>query len=110
MSTPMRRTRSLCCARPACGQATTPATPKGDPHVAAITPTQVRKRLRERREASLQHRIVFVERHEHADAPHALGLLRARHERPRRRAAECSDEISPPKANAHLTLPREGTL
>jgi hypothetical protein len=26
--------------------------------------------------------------HQHADAPHALALLRARRERPRRRAAE----------------------
>ena len=51
-------------------------------HVAAIGPTEVRKRLRERRDATLRLRIVFVEPHEHADAPHALALLRARRERP----------------------------
>ena len=35
--------------------------------------------------------------HEHADAPHPLGLLRARRERPRRRrAAEQRDELAPP--------------
>ena len=35
--------------------------------------------------------------HEHADAPHPLGLLRARGERPRsRRAAENADKFPPP--------------
>ena len=68
--------------------------PKVHPHVAAIGPTQVRKRLRERREARLPHGIVFVARHEHADAPHAVALLRPRRERPnRRRAAEPCDEL-----------------
>ena len=42
------------------------------PHVAAIGPTQARKRLRERRDARLI--IVFVAPHDHADAPHPLGL------------------------------------
>jgi hypothetical protein len=32
--------------------------------------------------------IVFVARPEHADAPHAVALLRARRERPSRRASE----------------------
>ena len=45
----------------------------------------------ERREAGLKFRIVRGCGQEHADAPHALGLLRARRERPsappRRRAA-----------------------
>src|SRR5262249_20223612 len=48
--------------------------------------------------------------HEHADAPHAVALLRVRHERPRRRAAECGDEVAPSKANTHLALPRQGAL
>jgi hypothetical protein len=34
-------------------------------------------------------------RHQHADAPHALGLLRARRERPRGRAPEQRDEVAP---------------
>jgi hypothetical protein len=42
--------------------------------------------LNERREA-----IVFVAPHEHADAPHAVALLRPRRERPRRRAAKERD-------------------
>jgi putative ABC transport system substrate-binding protein len=40
--------------------------------------TKFRKRLSERGEASLRHGIVFVARHEHADAPHPVGLLRPR--------------------------------
>src|SRR6516162_4027501 len=78
--------------------------PKVNPHVAAISPTQARKRLSERREARLPHGIVFVIRHEHADTPYAVALLRPRRERPRRRAAEERDELAPPKANAHLAL------
>jgi hypothetical protein len=34
--------------------------------------------------------------HEHADAPHSLGLLRPRRERPSRRAAEQRDELASP--------------
>src|SRR5215468_2536292 len=68
--------------------------PKVHPRVAAINPSQVRKRLRERRVAKLPLRIVFVERHEHADAPHAVSLLRPRSERQRRRAAEERDEVA----------------
>jgi hypothetical protein len=52
------------------------APPKVHAHVAAIGPTQARKRLRERRNDSLCHGI-FVDRHEHADAPYAVALLRA---------------------------------
>jgi hypothetical protein len=70
------------------------------PHVAAIGPTQVRKRLHERGEAKLPHGIVFVARHEPADAPDAVALLRVRRERPRRRraAAEERDELAPSKS------------
>ena len=53
------------------------------PHVAAIGPAQVCKGLSERGELSLPHGIVFVARHEHADAPYAVALLRARRKRPR---------------------------
>ena len=41
-------------------------------------------------------RIVRGRVHEHADAPHPLALLRARRQRPRRRAAEQRDELAPP--------------
>jgi hypothetical protein len=53
--------------------------------------------------------IGFAVRHEHADAPHSVALLGMRRERPRRRAAERSDEFSPSKANAHLSLLCQGT-
>jgi hypothetical protein len=57
---------------------------KVDPHVAAIGPTQVRKRLSERRDDSLRLGIVFVApSYEQADTPYPLALLRPRHQRPR---------------------------
>jgi hypothetical protein len=47
--------------------------------------------LQKRRVAGLVFWIVRHSRHEHADAPHPLALLRPRHYRPRsRRAAERS--------------------
>src|SRR5262249_46885101 len=73
------------------------APPKADPHVAAIGPPQVRKRLSERGVAKLPLRIVFVERHEHADLPHALARLRPRRERPRdRRANQAANKFATP--------------
>ena len=46
-------------------------------------------------DAGLRFRIIRSEGHEHADAPHPLGLLRPRRERPRgRRAAEQRDELA----------------
>src|SRR5262249_37750776 len=68
--------------------------PNVDPRVAAISPTQVRKRLRECRKATLLLGFIFVARQEHADASHAVALLRPRRERPRRRAKE-RDELAP---------------
>jgi hypothetical protein len=61
--------------------------------------------LRERRNDSLLHGIVFVAIQEPADAPHAVALLGARRERPRRRGTESSDEFAPSKANPHTTPP-----
>ena len=46
------------------------------------SPTHTRKRLRERRDATLRLGIVFVARRKHADAPHPPALLRSRRERP----------------------------
>jgi hypothetical protein len=65
------------------------------PQVAAIGPTQVRKRLCERGHVSLPHGIVFVARHEPADAPHPLALLRLCWERPSRRAANPRNKFAP---------------
>src|SRR5258705_1727522 len=41
-------------------------------------PTQIRKPLRDPGDASLSLRIAFAEPHQHADPPHAVGLLCAR--------------------------------
>jgi hypothetical protein len=68
---------------------------KVHPHVAAVDPAQVSERLRERKEAGLHHGLVFVVRHEHADAPHAVALLRPRRKRPRRcHTAEKRDRLA----------------
>src|SRR5262249_24762377 len=65
------------------------------PQVAAIGPTQTGKRLNECRNVSCSG-IIFVERQQHAYAPHAVALLRARQERPRDcRATEQRDKIPP---------------
>jgi hypothetical protein len=72
----------------------TTAPTKVNSHVAAIGPTQVRKRLSEPRHPSIKG-IVFVESHEHADPTHPAALLRARRDWPCRRAAEERDELAP---------------
>jgi len=48
------------------------------PHIAAIGPTEVRKRLRKHRDQNHRRGIISVERHERADAPYAVSLLRGR--------------------------------
>jgi hypothetical protein len=61
--------------------------------VASFGPTQLLQRLAEYRMEGLSVRISFESgTGEHADAAHALVLLRPRRERPRRRAAEQRDE------------------
>ena len=49
-----------------------------DADIAALRPSEPFEPLPECREARLHFRIVLGEAHQHADAPHALGLLRAR--------------------------------
>jgi len=60
-----------------------------DLHVATDRPARLLQPLRKRRDAGLHYRIVRGQRHEHANAPHPLRLLRTRRERPHGcRAAE----------------------
>src|SRR5262245_27086407 len=67
-----------------------------DPQVAALAPSQLAERLCERGEPGLPLGIVRGDIREHADAPRAFGLLRARRERPRNgRAAEKRYEVAP---------------
>jgi hypothetical protein len=61
--------------------------------------------LQERGDLDRRFRIVHSDSHKHADAPHSLALLPTRNERPRRCAAEPSDEFAPSKAKPHLPLP-----
>ena len=72
-------TNSAACLRMSVGIARGPA--GVDPHVAADGPAQLLQPLKERREAGLNFRIVRGRGQEHADAPHALALLRVRGER-----------------------------
>jgi hypothetical protein len=57
-----------------------------DPHVLADGPARLLQALRQRRQAGLRFRIVRRHGHEYANAPHPLALLRARRQRPCRRA------------------------
>src|SRR5262245_22326165 len=69
--------------------------PKYELQIAALAPSERRKPLRESGEIALRHRVALRKTHEHPDAPHPLGLLRARRERPRgRRAAKQRDELA----------------
>jgi len=63
-------------------------------HIAADDPAQFAEPLQERCIAGLSFGIVRHPGHKHADAPHPLGLLRARRERPGCRAAQTADEVS----------------
>ena len=79
-----------------------------DAHVAANDPARLRQALQECSDPGLKFRIVRSCGQDYANAPHALALLRARRERPRRRRNEKGDEFPPPhgsypKANDHRT-------
>ena len=63
----------------------------------ALGPAEFSKPCSERCYVGLCYWVAFSLRQQHADAPHLLGLLRARRERPRRRrAAEQRDELAAP--------------
>src|SRR5262249_59938735 len=71
-------------------------------HFAPAPRTGFRSPTRKARERGSPRRIALGHVHEHADAPQALALLRARGDRPRnRRAAKERDESSP--ANHSIT-------
>jgi hypothetical protein len=62
----------------------------------AIRPAQLAQALPKSANPSLSFWIALGICHQHADAPHSLGLLRARRERPDdRSAAKHDDKIAP---------------
>jgi hypothetical protein len=65
--------------------------------IAAVHPSQLCQLLLECANTGFALAITLGERHYDSNAPHPLGLLRVRHERPRRRrAAEQRYEIAAP--------------
>jgi hypothetical protein len=67
-----------------------------DAEVAAVDPAQVAQSLLKGSDPQSRLWIIGGERHEHADVPHPLRLLRPRRERPcSHRAAEQRDELAP---------------
>src|SRR5262245_40223956 len=62
--------------------------------VAAFLPAEAFKSLPKCCEPLLPYGAASRAMHQHADPPHPLGLLRARRERPRRRATEQRDELA----------------
>jgi len=102
------RERSQFCGMPAdiVGSAARPV--RVDAHVAADDPARLCQRLLECAEPGLIVGVVCARWQQHADAPHALALLRARRERPRgRRTAKCGQQFSPSDGDCHTPLPRE---
>ena len=65
-----------------------------DLQIAAYLPAELFKPLIKRDQPALGLRII-PDAHQDADASRSLSLLRARHERPGRRAAEERDELAP---------------
>jgi len=74
-----------------------------DAHIATVGPPQFLQALHKGREASLRFRLVGGRAHENANTPHSLSLLRACHDRPRRRTANQRDELAP----SHGRRPRD---
>src|SRR6516165_11624223 len=67
-----------------------------DLDVLPLHPAELAQPLAECRNPGLNFRIALGIRHQHADPPHAFGLLRARRQRPRgSRSAEQRDELAP---------------
>src|SRR5262249_51448428 len=65
-----------------------------DLQVATLAPTELLKSLAKCCQSAQRLLVIVSPRQQHADPPHALGLLRPHSERPRRRPAEKRDEIA----------------
>src|SRR5262249_57578747 len=71
--------------------------------IATAHPTELAERLIEHREVGPTDRVAFGIRRHHADAPHAVALLRPRDQRPRRRrgATKEREERAAVRGGAH---------
>src|SRR5262245_19754951 len=67
-----------------------------DAYITADHPARLPEPLQERPGPGLKFAIVCARGQKHADATDALALLPARRQRPRRRAAQQSDELASP--------------
>ena len=76
-----------------------------DPEIAALAPTEFVETLPKRRNAPKCVRVVLGGRHQHANPPHSVALLRLRSKWPRCRAAEKRDELAP----LHVQPQAQGT-
>src|SRR5262249_11548289 len=74
------------------------------PDIAALDPAEPLKSLAQRRDAGLPYRIVGGKWHEHADASHPVGLLRAPRDRPCPGATKEGDEMAPLHSTTPLPL------
>src|SRR5262249_41688427 len=73
-----------------------------DAQVLSLAPTERLQALPKGRRARLSFWIILRIVHQHCDSAHPVGLLRACRNWPRRRAAEKSDELSPPHSITSL--------
>jgi hypothetical protein len=64
-------------------------------YVARVPPAELLEPFTECSDPSLSFRVALTIGHQHADPPHPLALLRARHERPRGSGAKQRDELAP---------------
>jgi hypothetical protein len=90
--------------------ASVPAAVARDLNVIADGPAQSLHPLQKCSVADLHVRIVRCVGHERAHAPHGLALLRARRERPRRRAANKRNELAAPHVEHQASSRSELTL
>jgi hypothetical protein len=70
-------------------------------HVGAFRPPELRKALLEYLYNMLPIQIAIIDCMQHADPTNALGALRRRSERPRRRTAECGYQFAPSDVDWH---------
>jgi hypothetical protein len=76
-----------------------------DPDIAALRPPKLLESLAQCRDESLSFQITVGIRHQHADSPHPVRLLRVRDKGPRGRTADQIDEIAPSHSIERIQSP-----